>query len=397
MTDMQAGGVIRMFRLTNETGGLGLSCNPDGLFLAGVPLLRKTQAGFEPRPASEIAALIKAAYGRDGNRIPLQSSLGLIVRALNSGDFALAAIAAVQTRTPELSCEAAARLMNVDKQLTKRNLTKFDPDEPRDWHGRWTTGGSAGSAAITAPAREGAANQVSDRTNPGTSNPQQDATDRNALLIPVSSTVSHNDANPDHAQEPTNLEQEFEAKYDDLGPVDFAKQVIQFGDWLGRAGANLSPEEKERALAEYSFVQNRLSLWLGYDYKPAIAQGNLISAAQTLYQGAINGGIVQVGNLPESMLAVGGVASLFTDGAPRIRPSTKPEFDEAPSGPPQLPKEMEGLAGIADRSDASLSGTAVSLPGRNLRGISRSRIRILSNCGMTLRHSISSIGAREKQ
>lgn len=353
MTNLLDGSVIRMFRLTNGPGEFGLSCNPDGLFLGGVPLLHKTRGGFEPRPAPEIAALIKAAYGAESDPVRLQSSLGSIARALNSGDFALAAITAVQTRTPELSCEAAARLVDVEKNLTKQRLAKYDPDEPRDWRGRWTTERTSGSATTTAPVGDGVANQGNDLTDSRVSNPEQDATDRNAPLIPISSAASNDEVDSDRSQAPSSLEQEFERKYDDLGPVDFAKQVIQFGDWLGRAGANLSPEEKQRALAEYSFLQNRLSLWLGYDYKPPTAQGNLISAAQTLYQGAINGGIVQVGNLPESMLAVGGTTSFFTDGAPRVRPSTKPAFDEAPSGPPQLPKEMEGLAGIADRTDAN--------------------------------------------
>jgi hypothetical protein len=225
MTHMLDGSVIRMFRLVDGPNDLGLSCNRDGLFLAGVPLLHKTQAGFEPRPAAEIASLLKAAYGADEDSIRLQSSLGSIARALNSGDFALAAIAAVQTRTPELSREAAARLVHVDKQLTKRNLTKFDPDELRDLHGRWTTGGSAGSAAITAPAGEGAANQV--------------------------------------------LE----------------------GGWL-------------------------LSV--------------------------------------QSMLDVAGTAAVFTDGAPRLRPSTKPIFEDAPNTPAQAPNDVEGVGAIAPNSEAEI-------------------------------------------
>src|SRR5689334_4188206 len=103
--------MIRMFRLTNDSGGLGLSCSPAGVALAGVPLLRSTQAGFVPRPASEIASLLKVAYGE--HPPGLQSRLGTIAQALNRGDFAFAAIAAVQTRTPELSAEAAAQLANV--------------------------------------------------------------------------------------------------------------------------------------------------------------------------------------------------------------------------------------------------------------------------------------------
>jgi CDI toxin restriction endonuclease-like domain len=215
-------------------------------------------------------------------------------------------------------------------------------------------GGATGSADATPPA-EGPANRATDLRDLDVSNHDRDGADHSGLLIPVSSTASNEESNPGRAEQPSNDEQEFEKKYDDLGPVDFAKEVIQFGDWLGRAGANLSPEEKEHALAEYSFLQNRLSFWLNYDHTPPMAQGNLRSAALTLYQGAINGGIVGVGNLPESMLAVRGAASFITDGAPRIRPTTKPAFGDAPATPPQRPKEIEGTGRIVDNSEANIA------------------------------------------
>jgi hypothetical protein len=138
--------MIRTFRLTNESDGLGLSCTSSGLSLAEVPLLRKTGAGFEPRPGPEVAALIETAYGADPTR--LQSSLDGIAQALNRGDFAQATISAVLTRSPELSSKAAARLATVEKILTKYNR-----DEPRDWHGRWTRDGAADQAKVKPPAR----------------------------------------------------------------------------------------------------------------------------------------------------------------------------------------------------------------------------------------------------
>src|SRR5262249_36016871 len=140
-----------------------------------------------------------------------------------------------------------------------------------------------------------------------------------------------------------SLEQTFERKYDHLGPVDFAKEVIQFGDWLGREGKSLSPAEMAHALAEYSFVQDRLSFWLAYDYKPPTAQGNLLSAALTLYQGAVLGGLVRPGRLPESMLAVAGTASLFGGGPPR----RAGHREGAPVAPAQAPK-VEGRGGIGE-------------------------------------------------
>jgi hypothetical protein len=145
MTQLLARGVVRTFCLTNEPGGLGLSCTFAGVSLAGVPLLRRTRAGFVPRPTSEITSLLRAAYGEDPTG--LQSRLAAIAQALNGGDFTSAIIAAVHTRTPELSPEAALRLAKADGELTKYN---FNPDELRDWHGRWTRDGAAGPESVAA-------------------------------------------------------------------------------------------------------------------------------------------------------------------------------------------------------------------------------------------------------
>lgn len=136
--------IIRAFRLTNEPGGLGLSCTPAGISLAGVPLLRSTAAGLVPRPPAEIRLLLKVAFGDD--RTELQSRLGAIAQALNRGDFAAAIIAAVHTRTPELSVGAARQLTNAEQELNKYN---YNPDEPRDWHGRWTRDETASLADFT--------------------------------------------------------------------------------------------------------------------------------------------------------------------------------------------------------------------------------------------------------
>ncbi len=164
-------------------------------------------------------------------------------------------IAAVHTRTPELSHEAALRVANADEALTKYN---YNSDEPRDWHGRWTREGSAGQ---TTTAESGVDSGRQDNNRPISDQRQHVA--ENAPATTTDAT-----APSDGDGEPTSLEQAFERKYDDLGPVDFAKEVIQFGDWLGRAGGSLSPADMAHALAEYSFLQNRLSFWLSYDQAP---------------------------------------------------------------------------------------------------------------------------------
>lgn len=340
--------MIQFFRLTNESGGLGLSCSPAGVLLAGIPLLRRTQAGFVPRAASEIASLLKAAYGEDSTR--LQSMLGTIAQALNRGDFAFAAIIAVQTRTPELSAAAAARLANADKEMAK-----YDPDEPRDWHGRWTTGEMTPAPSAT-PSSEDAGTQGIESVVPRVFNLEQANAGPNLPLIPAAFTVAHNDENGVDSADAKSLEQKFEKEYDNLGPVDFAKRVIEFGDWLARQGPNLSPAERERALAEYSFLQDRLSFWLSYNYKPAIAHANLLSAALTLYQGAIIGGIVRAGDFPRSMLDVAAAAWAFDNVPPRrILPSARPGVQNTPAARVRVPNEAEGLGGIVNNSEAKIN------------------------------------------
>jgi hypothetical protein len=337
--------LIRVFRLMNEPGGLGLGCTPAGVSLAGVPLLRMTQAGFVPRPVSEIASLLKAAYG---NRpVALQSRLGAIAQALNNGDFALAAIAAVQTQTPELSAEDALRLASANEELNKYN---YNPQEPRDWHGRWTTDGSASPGNPTSLESDQRAG-----LDPGR-DVIENASSPAAAILPDGKAGDDAEGLEDGVDSggPTSLEQTFERKYDNLGPVDFAKEVIQFGDWLGRGGNNLPSTETEHALAEYSFLQNRLSFWLAYDYKPAMAQANLLSAALVLYQGAINGGIIRVGNLPQSMLDAAGTAAVFMDSPPRFRLSTIPTAETELSVLAEELREIEGLGGIVDRGQANI-------------------------------------------
>jgi hypothetical protein len=290
----------------------------------------------------------------------------VIAQALNGGDFGLAAIAAVQTQTPELSREAATRLTGANEELGKYN---YNPDEPRDWHGRWTRDGFAGPVTTAASGTEN--DQL---TEPQLFVPRQRVAEN--ASPPAARTLSDVEAREasrdsedgDDSHKATSPEQTFERKYHDLGPVDFAKKVIQFGYWLEGAGRNLSPAELAHALAEYSFLQDRLSTWFAYDYKSPQAQGNLLSAALTLYQGAVNSGIVRPGHLPESMLVAAGTASLFSGTAPSrpYRPTIenpivvpgqapkKPAVDDAPLTPAQAPKEIEGLGGIAHNSEVQI-------------------------------------------
>jgi len=347
--------MIRTFRLTNEPGGLGLSCTSAGLSLAGVPLLRKTEAGFAPRAGREIDSLLEAALGAEAASTGLRSSLDLIAQALNRGNLTQATIAAALTRTPELSWEAAVRLANAEEKLSK-----YDADEPRDWHGRWAAANDTGPVGVARPAQEGATRQGADSGKPNLPDSEHGVADGDASPAPANSRVADSSYSDDGTHgadsgEPVSLDEAFESKYDELGPVDFAKGVIEFGDWLAREGSNLSPAERERALAEYAFLQDRLSFWLAYEYKPPTAQLNLVSAALALYQGAVISGIVRPGDLPKSMLDVAGTAWAFGNAsAPlRVRPSLEPSIDVELTPSPE-PKEVEGLGGTVSNDKVGI-------------------------------------------
>jgi hypothetical protein len=203
MTQLLARGVVRTFRLTNEPGGLGLSCTPGGLSLAGVPLLRRTQTGFVPRSTSQVTSLLRAAYEEDPTR--LRSTLDAIANALNRGDFAAAMIAAVHTLTPEMSPEAALRLANAEQELIKYN---YNPYEPRDSHGRWTTDGVVGQANVGSPGI--VSDQAVDvRVFDQRRVPDDPSSTDSALLS----------GGGDGSEGPTPLKQPVEGNYDNLGSV----------------------------------------------------------------------------------------------------------------------------------------------------------------------------------
>jgi hypothetical protein len=353
MTPLFAGGPVRMFRLSNVPGERGLSCTPDGVALAGVPLVRKTPAGFVPRTAADIASLLKSAYG--DQPMALQSRLSAITQALNRGDFATAMIAAVHTRTPELTAEAAARLVQADQELAKYN---YNPEEPRDERGRWTRDGSAASAVVTTPPietneRAVAADNRPWRVTENTFPPGDSVLSDTISLSGGNSTATATDS--DDPPKPTARQEAFERKYDDLGPEEFSKKVIEFAHWLEAHGRDLSPAEKEQAVAEYDFLQSRLSTWINYEYKSARESNYLLSAATWLFQGGANSGLVPIGHLPASMLSVAGTVALF-DTPPPSRLLPKPKAGAA-EPPPALrqPPGNDRFVPIVEREIAGIT------------------------------------------
>jgi len=121
-------------------------CNDDGVFIGpGCALIRAEtdlagHTSYKLRARSEVARLLDAGYGFHLGLDALMSRLDAIAKALDDGNATLARIGALQLGLPELADGAAVNRMAAADRLLKYN---YNPDEPRDSHGRWTTDGSA--------------------------------------------------------------------------------------------------------------------------------------------------------------------------------------------------------------------------------------------------------------
>lgn len=137
---------VRFSSLDGKADGLGLSCGGEGVRLAGVPLLTRTDHGFEPRSLIELQVLLRAAYGREFDVTSLTRGLKVAACSLEESDLGKAMIAAIHLRLPDLDPAGAKRIAEADGFLAK-----YSPDQPRDWHGRWTTGDGDSTATMRSP------------------------------------------------------------------------------------------------------------------------------------------------------------------------------------------------------------------------------------------------------
>jgi hypothetical protein len=134
-----------LFKLDQNPKGRGLRCDDEGLFLGRDALLRRNREGdFEARPVDELQKIFGRAYGDDANWESRVRSVRLVASALNKDDLARAAMTAVLMRLPEPGSPIS--IAEVDGVLAKAG---FDPEEPRDDQGRWTTDGSEIAAPNT--------------------------------------------------------------------------------------------------------------------------------------------------------------------------------------------------------------------------------------------------------
>jgi hypothetical protein len=224
----------RFFRLSNSAGSLGLSCSETGVALAGVPLLFRGEDGFEPRSEEQLRSLMVNAYGIEADGVRLTDRLGAVARALNAGDIAQAMISAVLLKLPELDWDGAVRIAKAEEALMK-----YSEDQPRDWHGRWTTGGSGVPFA-----------QVGDQTE---TNPDQ-------VTLPLSaSPTATGDFEgsvalrpPEHQNDTTQLSPQdahslaLPDNWVHLPPGKRIDELADFAEWV----ANAKPEDEPALRAE---------------------------------------------------------------------------------------------------------------------------------------------------
>jgi hypothetical protein len=132
---------VRVVRLAAEPLEGGLWCGPDGLTLAGRPLLERTGKAFSPRSLPELQDAFDAAYGSDGGLEAAAYVPGLIgiARSLSKGDIPLAMIGSLLLKLPEVPGPHTGWAAANDDD-TKH---AFDDDQPRDENGRWTANGAS--------------------------------------------------------------------------------------------------------------------------------------------------------------------------------------------------------------------------------------------------------------
>jgi hypothetical protein len=127
----------------------GLAVDLEGVVLGtDHVLVRRTSSGYQVADFGATEWLLKTVYGDRHDTRHLLMQLDGVRRALDDGDLVKAQILGLQTRLAGIRSDDLARL---DAAAT---LLKYDPAQPRDDIGRWTTGNGAAGAGRDAQERE---------------------------------------------------------------------------------------------------------------------------------------------------------------------------------------------------------------------------------------------------
>jgi len=161
----------------------GLSCDEDGVFLGGIPLMervfdRSDRGHLAPRPADDLSREFGLLYGMPVDMAGKRNGLSAVANALNRGDLALAKIASVQMRLPDLP-HFSARNESVVKLaflLRRSGLMKEEWDPAK--HPRWPAGSADGRGGEFSPSGEDSVDAQGDRIGVGEPSSSQIVSDR---------------------------------------------------------------------------------------------------------------------------------------------------------------------------------------------------------------------------
>jgi hypothetical protein len=112
--------IYPMWRLSEDApDNLGLTFTDDALLLGRTPLIERRDGRFVVRDPSEIARLIKYSFPNGVAVERLMPGLATVARALNANDQAMARIAAVLLKIPDLPSLAQRNAMIAEDALIK--------------------------------------------------------------------------------------------------------------------------------------------------------------------------------------------------------------------------------------------------------------------------------------
>jgi hypothetical protein len=153
--------IPKIWRLSENSGddNLGLACTQQGLVLGRTALIEHRDGRFVVRERNELEHLLSRAYRTRLNLDRLMPGLETVAAALNANDQALARIAAVHLRVPDLPDQAARDEIESADALIKyagnqgggsvwnsalhpREIFKASPDDPK--HPGWPAGTEGG-------------------------------------------------------------------------------------------------------------------------------------------------------------------------------------------------------------------------------------------------------------
>lgn len=166
------------FRLSAPGDVSGVSCYEGGVFVGHIPLLARVaderdREVWVSRPVADLNSALTASYGLPVDVSGKAGNLGTIARALNSHSLALAQIATLHLRMPDLPRLAKGRMSqeqmfalaavlyqsgvldielasaHVTNEAAKRDVSS-EPRIPRGQPGagQWTTGGNTASSEL---------------------------------------------------------------------------------------------------------------------------------------------------------------------------------------------------------------------------------------------------------